>query len=571
LSNRLSYFHERFNEDDPMLTIHLRRSLFKPRQFRRTTLTALLFLAFSNSSYAQSTLQLLSPPGSQVMLTNGKKILRFDVSAPDDLHQAKVTVSVFPFDSDGKLMPVPLASYERTINSMQGGKAIEVGVAIPRSGLFRVDATLKSPDGETLDKTASTLAVVTKRNEVGPSDFGVVTHFAQGGAPPSVLLPLVKQAGFSWIRDELYWEAIEKRPGVFNFPARYDTYLAACKRLGISPLVVLDYGNATAYPALFSTSNFPQSPEARKRFVGYVDAVVARYGGTVKHWEVWNEPDFSKISPAAYSSLLNDTFSAVKGVSPDASVISCGGGGAGGGPGGDCLVAMIKEGSLNDQDGFSVHPYMPPNTPERGYKATGAPIDSVSVPTVWPYLKELTALHVKSDGLPLQVWVTEMGWPVNPKDPGQDEATQAANLVRTYLLSRRYGAVRVLFWYDFVDDGTDINNIEHNFGLLHHDLTPKPAFVAASVLSSTVGKRNWAKALVDTDNVKAYQYGTDDPVIAGWTTDGKESVASLRLPAGKYIQRDWQGVETPVTITAQSFDWRVGPLPRYLIPDRPSN
>ncbi|MEM5454247.1 beta-glucosidase [Paraburkholderia phytofirmans] len=561
-----------------MPTIHRRRSLFRSRIFGRATLSALLLLAFSSGSYAQVKLQLANPAGSQVMLTNGKKTLQFKVVPPDHLRAAKITVGVYSYDSDGKPAPTPLASYEKTISSMQGGKAIDIDVEIPRAGLFRLDATVESAHGETLGKTTSTLAVVTKRDEVGPSDFGVGTHFAQHVTPPaSVLLPLVKQAGFSWIRDDLYWAAIEKKPGVFKFPKSYDDYLALCKQLGISPLVVLGEGNEGAYPTLFPKSNFPLSADARARFADYVDAVVSRYGddavtapygGTVKHWEVWNEPDFNKISYAAYLSLLWETFGAVKDVNADASVISCGGGGSGGGPGGDCVVGLLKEGGLNDQTGFSVHPYMSPNTPERGYKTEGAPIDSVSIPTVWPYLKNFTADRVKADGRPLQVWVTEFGWPVNPKEPGQDEATQAANLVRSYLLSRRYGTVRVMFWYDFVDDGTDLNNIEHNFGLLHHDLTPKPAFVAASVLSSTLGKRNWARALVDEENLKAYQYGTDDPVIVGWTVDGKQRVASVSLPPGKYILRDWQGVDTPVTITAQKFQWRVGPIPRYLMPDR---
>ncbi|PRX90059.1 beta-glucosidase [Paraburkholderia sp. BL25I1N1] len=561
-----------------MPTIHRRRSLFRSRISWRTALAALVFLAFSGGSYAQVTLQLVNPPGSQVNLTSGKKTLQFKVLSPARLRAAKMTVGVYSYDSDGKAAPAPLASYEKSVGSMEGGKTIDIEVLIPRSGLYRVDATLKSPDGEILGKTTSTLAVVTKRDEVGPSDFGVGTHFAQRVTPPaSVLLPLVKQAGFSWIRDDLYWAAIEKKPGVFKFPKSYDAYLALSKRLGISTVIVLGGGNADAYPALFPKSDFPFSPDARARFAAYVDAVVARYGddtvaepygGTVSHWEVWNEPDFSKISYAAYLALLWETFGAIKDVDPNASVISCGGGGSGGGPGGDCVVGLLKEGGLNDQTGFSVHPYMSPNTPEKGYRTVDAPIDAVSIPTVWPYLKDFIADRVKTDGRPLQVWVTEMGWPVNPKEPGQDEAMQAANLVRSYLLSRRYGTVRVLFWYDFVDDGTDPYNIEHNFGLLHYDLTPKPAFVAASVLSSTVGKRPWVKAFIDSENVKAYQYGTDDPVIAGWTVDGKQHDAVVSLPPGKYILRDWQGVDTPVSISAQVFHWRVGSIPRYLIPER---
>ncbi|MFP3409411.1 hypothetical protein SB757_32865, partial [Pseudomonas sp. SIMBA_065] len=82
--------------------------------------------------------------------------------------------------------------------------------------------------------------------------------------------------------------------------------------------------------------------------VDYVRAVVGRYRATVKNWELWNEPDFGKISYASYSALLKDTFRAITQISPDANDISCGGGGSGGGPGGDCLVGVMNQGGLND-------------------------------------------------------------------------------------------------------------------------------------------------------------------------------------------------------------------------------
>lgn len=534
----------------------------------RAVLSALCFLLISSGCYAQSQLRVDNFPGSLVTTASGKKTIRFAVPPNTDIRGATLAVSVTPYNSDGRVSYRRGPSFTKTITAVETGGTISITVTTPGSGLFQLDATLTSPSGDILALATSSVAVVTKRNEVGPSDFGIVTHFGQGGTPPSVLLPLIKQAGFSWIRDELYWQEIEKKPGSFVFPASYDTYVAATAQMGISPLIVLDYGNPVAYPKLFAKTAFPETPETRALFVRYVNAVVKRYGATVKHWEVWNEPNFSDISYDNYLALLKDTYAAIKTLSPDSTVISCGGGGAGGGPGGDCIVAIINKGGLNDQDGFSIHPYMPPNPPETGYKGKGGPIDAVSIPTTWPYLHDYTAQHVKANGKPLQVWVTELGWPVNPKVPGQDEATQAANLVRSYLLSRRYGAVRVLFWYDFVDDGTDINNFEYNFGLLHNDLTPKPAFVAQSVLSTTLGKRAWGKSLIDTPDIKVYQYGSDDPVIVGWTPGTENRTASVTLPPGNYIQRDWQGVETPVTITDQDFSWQVGPLPRYLIPAR---
>ncbi|RQR48773.1 beta-glucosidase [Burkholderia sp. Bp9126] len=534
----------------------------------RALIVALSLLLLPIGSPAQlrsvnTTHSLYGVPGDRILLG-------FEAASVDALG-ANLTVRVFPFDDTGKVAPSPVATYYKRIDATQQSHPVSIAVTMERPGFYRAEAELDSLTGTPLGHTSVTFALVLKRRGVGLADFGIVTHFAQNQGTPSVLLPLVKQAGFSWIRDELYWQEIEKTPGQFSFPARYDAFLEQAARLGISPLIVLDYGNAGAYPQLFKQSPFPKTPEARTLFVRYVSKVVKRYDKVVKHWELWNEPSFNEIGYSSYLSLLKAAHAALKKLRPDATLISCGGGGIGGGPGGDCVIQLIKDGGLDYQDGFSVHPYMAPNTPEKGYPGKGGPIDVVSIPTTWPYLQSLALRHPKGNGQPLQVWVTEFGWPVNPKAQGQDDANQAANLVRSYLLSRRYNAIRVLFWYDLMDDGTDPNNFEHNFGLLHHDLSPKPAFVASSVLATTLGNRPWRNALIDTDDVKVYQYGNADAVTAGWTFDATRRVASINLRPGQYIQRDWQGVETSVTVTTQPFDWKLGPLPRYLLPVRAPN
>ena len=88
-------------------------------------------------------------------------------------------------------------------------------------------------------------------------------------------------------------------------------------------------------------------------------------------------------------------------------------------------------------------------------------------------------------------------------------------------------------------------------------------------MAGTLQNRRWANALIDSGEVKVYQYGTQDPLIAGWTIGSTVRSAFVRLPPGEYIQRDWQGLETIITVSAQGFDWKVGPLPRYLLPRRP--
>lgn len=522
------------------------------------------------ASLCHAQLRADNPAGSMIVPPATSHNVSFSLSPDLDSADATLTVRVYPYDDDGRVIRTAVATYRHKVNGSGRGETIQTTLAGLRAGLYRIDAEVDVQETAPLARAQVNLAVVPKRTTPTPHDFGVDTHFAQTTDSPALILPLVKQAGFSWIRDEMYWQQLEKTPGTFTFPARYSDYLSQAVNLGISPLIVLDYGNKSAYPALFAKSQFPDTDQKRQLFARYVSEAVKHYGNLVKHWEVWNEPNFGEISYDNYLALLKVTYAAVKQQAPNATVISCGGGGSGGGPGADCATAIIDRGGLNDQDGFSVHPYMPPNPPETGYKAQGAPIDAVSIPTTWPYLKDFAHDRPRKDGRTLSVWITELGWPVNPKVPGQDEATQAANLIRSYLLSRRYDAVKALFWYDFIDDGTDPNNYEHNFGMLHHDLTPKPAFVGAAVLATTLGERAWNRALVDQPDVKAFQYGTaNDTIIAGWTVGADPRTVSLPLPAGQYIQRDWQGGESTVTVTnGQPLAWRVGPLPRYLIPAR---
>ena len=51
------------------------------------------------------------------------------------------------------------------------------------------------------------------------------------------------------------------------------------------------------------------------------------------------------------------------------------------------------------------------------------------------------------------------------------EAMQAAMLVRMFVLQLSAGVDKI-FWYDFLNDGWETHNPEHNFGLIRRDLLP---------------------------------------------------------------------------------------------------
>lgn len=515
-------------------------------------------------------LAIVNPPGSLVYHGPGKETLRVKIDGRNTGRGTSLVVRLLRYGPDAIVIDTPVASYRQTIAPTKRPVVIPVEIDFPGLGLFLVEATLMAATGATVESTKINVATVSPVTPFSFPGAGVITHFGQLRGSPGTVLPLLKSAGFGWIRDELYWSKVEEKPGVFTFPRAYDDYITQASQFGIKPLIVLDYDNPAVYPDLFKgPQGFAKTPEERRYFVRYVDALVRRYGNTVKNWELWNEPAFAQVNIADYVALLKEVYVAVKMFSPDATVISCGGGGAGGGPGGDCITAIAAHGALEYQDAFSVHPYMSPFTPEKGYRTEGAPITSVNIPVVWPYLGRILANNPKADKQRIKLWITEIGWPSSPASDGLSEPGQAGNLVRSFLLSRRYDAVEVMFWYDLVDDGIDPSDKENNFGMLRADLSPKPAFVAAGVLARTLGGRRWDLAISDTPEVKVYKYGASDPVIAGWRTDANEETTLVRIPPGTYVQRDWQGVTSPVVVPAKGLDWKLGPLPRYLIPVGP--
>lgn len=491
----------------------------------------------------------------------GPRTLHFAV-VPAPAAGARLAVSLHEYLASGAPDPATLATIQVPLG---GANEATVHLQLPSIGFYLLDARLLAANGRVIAQRRVNLAAIPPRSALGPPDFGVGATFDHGPYAPHVLLSIIRNAGFSWIRGELPWAEIERRPGVFSFPSQFGSALDLASRMGIKSLVLLDYGNAHAYPSLFKTDNaFPLTSAARQKFVQYVAAVVKRYGGQVNEWEIWNEPHFKEIGYHAYVALLEDVYPVIKRLAPSSGVVSCGGD-WGGNPIDACIDAILKAGALDDQDGFSIHPYMFPAAPEVGYAGVGVPVTPVNITTVWPYLGRLIADNPKSNGRPLQLWVSEIGWPSAPRSPGQNTVTQAAYLLRTYLLSRRYAVARGVFWYDLIDNGTDPDDKESNFGLLRADLSPKPAFAAAAVLAATLERRAWRAALIDTPQTKVFEYGRRDPVIAGWTVGG-ERVVHLTLPAGTYVQRDWDGRQRRVAASNGQIDWKLGPLPRYLLP-----
>ncbi len=482
------------------------------------------------------------------------------ISAPAGTN---VAISVYPYSDLGMPQSNVVATGNAIATSNGGTSQATIRLKPLPVGYYQVTVQAGG------SASVTSLAVL-PTNVPKNSNEGVITHFAMGRGAVPRSLQMIRAAGFGWIRDEMYWSAVETQRGVYTFPASYDTYVDAALQLGLSPLIVIDYGNKfyPFAPGQRGTHGLTTDGQ-RAGYAAYAKAVATRYRGRVNAFEIWNEPQpsaFGSTDWSGYTKLLTAAYPAIKAGNPSATVISCGGGGIGGGPAGDCPAAVIHFGGQASEDAYSVHPYMAPSDPDKGYGVNNSPIGkAVSVQTVANHLHGFAKYHTRPDDQPLPMWVTEIGWYSSPVPYPNGEAMQAAYAVRTFIDARRFNLAQKVFWYDFQDDGTDASNKENNFGFIRKDFSPKPAYIAAAVMHNELRDATFQSAPVDQVGMKVLSFsGSQGQVFVGWTVAQTPANVEVNVPNGNYIETDWQGKQTAVTVTGQSLNWKLGPQPRYL-------
>lgn len=297
------------------------------------------------------------------------------------------------------------------------------------------------------------------------------------------VLDKLKAAGVKSVRLDVSWAMLQPTNAT-SYDAWgvsfVDRVINMAAERGIRPLVILWLTPSWA--------NHGQTervlPDNSADYARVARWAAARYTTKVIGWEVWNEqnsPDFLVgADPVAYTRLLKAAYPAFKAGSPNTPVVF----------GGvqyndaDWIRRAYDAGAKGSFDVMATHPYMgiadaAPATPDDG--------------TQWT-LTHVRAVHdlmvARGDG-GKNVWFTEFGWSThaNAADTpswakGVSEATQATYLTQTANLVRTtYPYVTRMYWYnerDLTDGGIQVQN----YGLLHRDLTPKPAVAALAAVNS---------------------------------------------------------------------------------------
>lgn len=146
-------------------------------------------------------------------------------------------------------------------------------------------------------------------------------------------IKLVRDSGFSWVKQNFGWKDMEPSKGQFDW-RKSDRIVLAINDAGMDMVVRLDYAPEWAAPGCHSDDpgkNLIQGPPRNAQdFANFATAVATRYRGRIRAYEIWNEPNLAREwcgkAPNAkeYTDLLRAAYTAIKAADPTAWVISAG-------------------------------------------------------------------------------------------------------------------------------------------------------------------------------------------------------------------------------------------------------
>jgi polysaccharide biosynthesis protein PslG len=366
---------------------------------------------------------------------------------------------------------------------------------------------------------------------------------------------------------DFLWARTERRGGEYDW-SDYDELTAELERHGIRAYFILDYSNPL-YEGTVITQNpdtgreegrstaSPRRPESITAFALWAAAAAAHFSSRHVVWEIWNEPNiqFWKPEPDVkqYIALALATCKAIREADPQATIVAPA---TSSFPWG-FLKKFLKSGVLEYLDGVSVHPYRseesPPETAIEDYKRLRR-------------LIEQSAPNEAKKKIP--IISGEWGYSSDKKTGVSLE--KQADFIARQQLSNLLQEVPISIWYDWKNDGEDVNEREHNFGTVTYDLQPKPGYVAIQTLTRELSGYRIAsrrKTGNKKDFVLILKNTIGETKLAVWTLDKPHTVA-IDLEATSATELffvDGHGKSGTIEIRKNNFTVTLASSPQYII------
>lgn len=287
----------------------------------------------------------------------------------------------------------------------------------------------------------------------GVNPFGVNVFLEQEVEPAKreLAVQMAAAAGFYWLRQEFPWEDIEiSAKGDFwdhkfdqSAWAKYDHIVDLAEKYNLELIVRLS--NPPAWSRAAGNANGAYAPpDNYDDFGDFVAAVVSRYRGRVKYYQIWNEPNIypewgeQAVDPEAYARLLKVAATRARAADPDAVII---------------LGALASTIELTPTPPYGLNdlaylqrlydagaaPYFD-ILAMQGYGLWSGPTDRRMHPRVMNFSRPrfVRDLMVRNGDARKPIWISEMNWNAVPDDIADKRfgqvtlEEQAAYLVQAY-------------------------------------------------------------------------------------------------------------------------------------------
>ncbi len=347
---------------------------------------------------------------------------------------------------------------------------------------------------------------------------GVNIHFVTGHEND---LDMIAEAGFKYVRMDFIWSSTEREKGVYDWSG-YDELTSNLEKRGLGALYILDYSNSLYEETVESINPIngkvrknvasPQHPESVKAFARWSAAAAEHFRDKNIIWEIWNEPNIFFWSPKPdvkqYTTLAIATAKAIREKVPDASII----GPATSEVAQSFLESFFSSGVLSYLDAVSVHPY-------RNYSKSPE-----TAATDYRELRELIERYAPVGKKEMPIISSEWGYSTHTE--GVSIQTQAEYIVRMQL-SNCLNNIPLSIWYDWMNDGKDPGEREHNFGTVTNDLKPKPGYQAVQVMNHQMEGYQLTRRIDvsnDNDYLLLFRNDNNDYRISSWTTEEPHTI-----------------------------------------------
>jgi hypothetical protein len=236
------------------------------------------------------------------------------------------------------LLALPACSLGKNREAWMFGYTGEEGLPRQAKGMAQLAANVLHPRPQTAPGAPVAHA--------GVNPFGINVFLNQEVEPAKRerSVQMIADAGFHWLRQEFPWEDIEIH-GKGDFEdrrndldgdgqidavdawAKYDQIVSLAEQYDLE--VVPRLSNPPAWTrALTDTIGTMAPPDDLADWGDYVSAVVSRYRGRIRYYQLWNEPNIypewgnRAVDPEGYARLLCEGYRRAKKADPDAVIVS---------------------------------------------------------------------------------------------------------------------------------------------------------------------------------------------------------------------------------------------------------